>query len=461
MSSERQSVLHSWCRQTDWDAPTIVGGRGARLIAENGSTILDFSSLSECCNLGHQHPHVVRAIREQAEKLCFVTSSWGAEPRARLADLLLEKSGFEGGRVFFTLGGADANEHAVKFARQASGKPRGWIIARDRSYHGASYATMALSGDSRTAQQVDPAAFGVLHTPPPYVYRCPFGAANAEACGVAAAEHIAQLIDQRGADSIAAVVMEPNAGTNGIVAPDSFWPALRDATQERGVYLVADEVMSGFGRCGEWFAWQRYGEEARPDLMTLAKGLSGAHLPLGAVVLSASVARALEPQMLYTGLTYCGHPLCCAAGLAAVQSYEREDLIARSRRLGAELFARLRQMEAHHPVIGEVRGGHGLYAVVELVRDRKSREPLAPWDEMHSALKQLLRSGLEAGVSFAARGNLILLAPPIVIEEKDLSDALTLLDRLIGELEAALQADSGDTVIQPRLEAKQTDEPTP
>ncbi len=461
MSSERQSVLHSWCRQTDWDAPTIVGGRGARLIAENGGTILDFSSLSECCNLGHQHPHVVRAIREQAEKLCFVTSSWGAEPRAHLADLLLEKSGFEGGRVFFTLGGADANEHAVKFARQASGKPRGWIIARDRSYHGASYATMALSGDSRTAQQVDAAAFGVLHTPPPYVYRCPFGAANPEACGVAAAEHIAQLIDQRGADSIAAVVMEPNAGTNGIVAPDSFWPALRDATQERAVYLVADEVMSGFGRCGEWFAWQRYGEEARPDLMTLAKGLSGAHLPLGAVVLSASVARALEPQMLYTGLTYCGHPLCCAAGLAAVQSYEREDLIARSRRLGAELFARLRQMEAHHPVIGEVRGGHGLYAVVELVRDRKSREPLAPWDEMHSALKQLLRSGLEAGVSFAARGNLILLAPPLVIEEKDLSDALSLLDRLIGELEAALQADSGDTVIQPRLEAKQTGEPAP
>ena len=160
--------------------------------------------------------------------------------------------------------------------------------------------------------------------------------------------------------------------------------------------------------------------------------------------------------MLYTGLTYCGHPLSCAAGVAAVQSYEREDLIARSRRLGAELFTRLKQMETQHPVIGDVRGGHGLYAVVELVRDRSSREPLAPWDEMHDALKQLLRSGLEAGVSFAARGNLILIAPPLVIEEKDLADALSLLDRLIGELEAALQADPGDTVIQPRLEAKPT-----
>ena len=456
MSAERQTVLHTWCRQTEWDAPTIVGGAGARLFTEDGRTILDLSSLSECSNLGHQHPQVVAAIREQAGKLCFVTSAWGAQPRARLAELLLEKSGFEGGRVFFTLGGADANEHAVKFARQAGGKPHGWVITRDRSYHGASYAAMALSGDARTARQVDAAAYRVLHTPPPYVYRCPFGAANAEACGVAAADHVASLIDERGAAEVAAVVMEPNAGTNGIVAPDSFWPELRDVTQERGVYLIADEVMSGFGRCGEWFAWQRYGADTRPDLMTLAKGLTGAHLPLGAVVISAAVARVLEPQMLYTGLTFCGHPLSCAAGVAAVESYQREDLIARSRRLGAELFARLKQLESRHPVIGEVRGGHGLFAVIELVRDRQSREPLAPWDEMHPALRQLLRAGLEAGVSFAARGNLLLLAPPLVIEEKELSDALNLLDRLIGELEAGLQDSSGDTVIQPALAMKRS-----
>jgi taurine--2-oxoglutarate transaminase len=454
MSSERQTVVHSWCRQIDWDAPTIVGGQGARLFTEDGRTILDFSSLTECCNLGHQHPHVVATIRAQAERLCFVTSAWGAEPRARLAELLLEKSGFDGGRVFFTVGGSDANEHAVKFSRLASGKPRGWVITRDRSYHGATFGAAALSGDARTARQVDAAALRVMHAPPPYAYRCPFGAPNAAACGVTAAAHIAALIDQHGANEIAAVVMESNAGTNGIVAPDSFWPALRDATAERGVFLVADEVMSGFGRCGEWFAWQRYGEDARPDLMTLAKGLTGAHLPLGAVVLSAKVARAIEPQMLYTGLTYCGHPLSCAAGVAAVESYEREDLITRSRRLGAELLQRLQQLERRHPSIGEVRGGHGLFAVLELVRDRATREPLAPWDEMHPALKQLLRAGLEAGVSFAARGNLLLLAPPLVIEEKELADGLDLLDRLLGELEAALPADSGDTVIQPALAAR-------
>jgi taurine---2-oxoglutarate transaminase len=218
------------------------------------------------------------------------------------------------------------------------------------------------------------------------------------------------------------------------VAPDSFWPALRQATRAAGVYLIADEVMSGFGRCGEWFAWERHGEEARPDLMTLAKGLTGAHAPLGAVVLSATVARVLEPQMLYTGLTYCGHPLSCAAGVAALESYLAEDLIVRSRRLGAMMLEQLERMQERHAVIGDVRGGHGLFAVLELVRERATREPLAPWPQLHPALRELLREALQAGVSFAARGNLLLLAPPLIIQERDLADALALLDRLLGKL---------------------------
>jgi taurine--2-oxoglutarate transaminase len=431
---ERETVLHSWCVQNEWNAPTIVGGEGARLFTADGRSILDMSSLAECSNLGHQHPRVIAAIRAQAEKLCFVTSAWGAEPRAKLAALLLDRSGFSGGRVFFTLGGADANEHAVKFARAASGKPRGWIITRDRSYHGASYAAMALSGDTRTAAQADPETYHVLHAPPPYAYRCPFGTHTEAACGEAAASRIAALIDERGAANVAAVLMEPNAGTNGIVAPDSFWPALRRATHGAGIYLIADEVMSGFGRCGEWFAWQRHGEEARPDLMTLAKGLTGAHLPLGAVVLSARIARLLEPQMLYTGLTYCGHPLSCAAGVAAIESYLEEDLIEGSRRLGAAMLVELRRMQQRHATIGDVRGGHGLFAVLELVRDRATRAPLAPWPQQHPALAELLRDALRQGVSFAARGNLLLIAPPLVIRERELTDALALLDRLLGEL---------------------------
>src|SRR4030095_3946818 len=268
---------------------------------------LDMSSLSECSNLGHQHPAVVKAIREQAERLCFVTSAWGTQPRAELAEALLEKAGFKNGRGFFTVAGADANEHAVKFARQARGLANGWIITRDRSYHGASYACMAFSGDARTRHQVDPERYAVAQVASPYAYRCPFGSSSELECGQRAVAAVADKIDRKGAESV---------GAGLIVPPDNYWPGLRELTRSRGVFLIADEVMSAFGRCGEWFAWQKYGDAGKPDLMTLAKGLTGAHLPLGAVVANENVARHLETQMLFTGLTYCGHALACAARLA-------------------------------------------------------------------------------------------------------------------------------------------------
>jgi taurine--2-oxoglutarate transaminase len=435
--NERDTVLHSWCVQSDWRAPTVVGGAGARFRDDQGREYLDMSSLSECCNLGHQHPRVVAAIKAQADALCFTTSAWGAQPRAQLAQKLLEKSGFEGGRVFFTLGGADANEHALKFSRQARGLPRGLVVARDRSYHGASYATMALSGDSRTRAQSEPAAHHVAHVPPPHAYRCPFGSDDDFECGKLAASAVAARIDRAGAENVAAVVMEPDAGTNGIVAPDNYWPLLRELTRTRKVPLIADEVMSAFGRCGEWFAWQRHGEAGRPDIMTLAKGLTGAHLPLGAVIVSKAIARKLEPQMLATGLTYCGHPLCCAAGLAAVEAYEEEHLIARARELGGHMHESLRALRDRHECIGDVRG-HGMFAVIELVADRGTRAPLAPWPQLPPALARLLERALAQGVSFAARGNLLLLAPPLVIGQDELDHALSLLDQLLMEVDTEI-----------------------
>jgi taurine---2-oxoglutarate transaminase len=293
---------------------------------------------------------------------------------------------------------------------------------------------MALSGDARTASQIEPRTFHVTHVPPPYAYRCPFGTQSEAACASAAAAAVGAAVDAHGGkESVSAVLMEADAGTNGIVAPDAYWPALRRITRERGIFLIADEVMSAFGRCGEWFAWQRFGEAGRPDIMTLAKGLTGAYVPLGAVVVSAEVARALEPQMLSTGLTYCGHPLACAAGVAALETYQDDRLLERARALGALLHARLRDLQQRHALIGEVRG-RGMFAVVELVRDRLSREPLAPWPQMHAALRALLRDALDAGVSFAARGNLLLLAPPLVIQEKDLRAALDVLDGLLSRM---------------------------
>ncbi len=409
----------------------MVGGEGARLFLEDGRAILDMSSLAECSNLGHQHPRVVAAIRAQAEKLCFVTNAWGAQPRAELAARLLELAGFDGGRVFFTLGGADANEHAVKIVRQALGRPRGVVVARDRSYHGATHLAMALSGDARTREMVDPDAMGVSHVDPPYAYRCPFGSTTDDECGELAARTIAGRIDHFGAERVAAVIVEPNAGSNGIVAPASYWPAVRRLAAERGIPLIADEVMSAFGRCGEWFAWQRHGEAGRPDVITLAKGLTGAALPLGAVVLSRELAARLEDQVLNTGLTYCGHPLACAAGVAAISAYAEEGLIGRSRELGARMKTELDRLAARHPVIGDVRGGHGLFAVLELVADRETRAPLTPWPQTPPALAALLGAAMADGVSFGSRGNLILLAPPLVIEEQQLAGALSLLDRLL------------------------------
>jgi taurine--2-oxoglutarate transaminase len=436
MINERDSVLHTWCVPAEWEAPTVVGGHGAHFWDADGHDYLDMSSLSECSNLGHQHPAVVKAIREQAERLCFVTSAWGTQPRAELAQALLEKAGFERGRVFFTSGGTDANEHAVKFARQARKLPQGWVITRDRSYHGASHACMAFSGDTRTRHQVDPERYNAAHVPSPYAYRCPFGSSSEVECGQRSVEVVADEIDRKGSESVATVLMEPNAGTNGIVPPDNYWPGLREVTRSRGVYLIADEVMSAFGRCGEWFAWQRYGDVGKPDLMTLAKGLTGAHVPLGAVVVSENLVSHLETQMLFTGLTYSGHPLACAAGLAAVRAYEDEKLIERSRELGAAMFLEVKRLQQQHRLIGDVRGGHGLFAIVELVSDRTSRAPLAPWPEIPAQLTALVQKARAHGVSFAVRGNLIILAPPLVIEERELIDALSLLDRLLSEMES-------------------------
>ncbi len=200
MNDEADSVLHSWCVPARWNAPTVVGGQGAWLHLEDGRRVLDMSSLAECSLLGHQHPKLVQAIQQQAAQLCFVTNQWGARVRAELAEELLEVSGLRGGRVFFTLAGADANENAIKIARLASGLPRGAVIARDRSYHGATFMGMALSGDARVQAFVDAQALGVHHVPPPYAYRCPYGTATPQACGAAAAQAVGAKIDELGTE---------------------------------------------------------------------------------------------------------------------------------------------------------------------------------------------------------------------------------------------------------------------
>jgi len=441
-AEEKAYVLHTWTAQSQWNAPTIVGGSGAWFWDAQGCRYLDLSSLAECSHLGHQHPAVIAAIKRQADEMMFVTSAWGNRTRTLLARKMVEHARMPGGKVFFTLGGAEANENAVKMARWVTGRLK--VITRHRSYHGATAGAMELSGDNR-GWNYAPGPPGVVHALPPYCYRCPFGLTH-PGCDIRCADHIAELIEWEGPHTVAAVLVEPAAGTNGITAPTEYWPRLREICSRYGVLLIADEVMSGFGRTGEWFAWQSApplpsktgaGAEgwAAPDMMTLAKGLTAAYMPLGAVVVNGQIADYFEDHVLETGLTYSGHPMSCAAGLAAVETYEREGLIQRSKELGEWMHGQLRQMAQNHPSVGDVRG-QGLFAQIEFVK-AGSREPLAKWPQTPPVLRQLVAEGRRREISLAVRGNLLILCPPLIIEQSDLAMGLKVLDELLFKVDMA------------------------
>lgn len=451
MTDERQYVLHTWTRQADWNGATITGGSGAWFHDVNGKRYLDLSSQAECCSLGHQHPAVVRAIQEQAATLCYVSNSWGAKPRMELARRLVAiangeqatrgdrpqdlptipadpavdpadaQPGF--GKVFFTCDGAEATENAIKMARWFTGRRK--ILSRYRSYHGATHAAMKAGGDARGWNTED-GLTGVVHLLPPYCFRCPFGLSY-PSCGIRCAAHVEDVILLEGPHTVAAVIAEPAAGTNGIMPPAEYWPRLRDICDRYGILLIADEVMSGFGRCGEWFAWHRLG--AAPDMFTMAKGLTGAHIPLGAVCVRSRVAAYFDDHLLETGLTYSGHPLACAAGLAAIRAYEQENLIQRSEQLGSWLLGRLREMQGRHQVIADVRG-LGLFAVLEM-NDAGRGMPVPPFPGPLPWLKQLAHSMLDRGVSIAVRGNLVIVCPPLVIDQAELDAGLSVMESLL------------------------------
>ncbi len=460
MSDEKRFVLHTWTKQSEWNGPTIVGGAGAWFWDDQGRRYLDLSSQAECCNLGHQHLAVVRAIQEQAGRLCYISNAWGAQPRAELARRIVAianqnpedrtqktEDGAQGaeygieraqsqiqnpksktqnpvyGRVFFTCDGAEATEHAIKMARWVTGRRK--IISRYRSYHGATHAALSVSGDPR-GRNVTDGLRDVARVLPPYCYRCPFGLRYPD-CALRCADHVEAVIQQEGPDTVAGLIAEPAAGTNGIAAPPEYWPRLREICNRYGILLIADEVMSGFGRCGAWFAWQaqsatQAGELPCPDLFTMAKGLTGAHIPLGAICVAEHVASHFDEHALETGLTYSGHPLACAAGVAAIQAYADEGLIERAARLGAWMFEQLRAMRRRHACIGDVRG-LGLFACVEMT-ENTFPQPL-PW------LKQLARAALQRGVNVAVRGNLMFVCPPLVIEQGDLEWGLSVIDELL------------------------------
>ncbi len=416
----RQHVFFSWSVQKAVEPIPIVGGEGIYYWDANGRRYMDFSSQLMSLNIGYQHPKVVAAIQEQAARLCAAHPSTAHEPKALLGQRLAEIAPGDLNKVFFTLGGAEANENAIKFARLYTGRHK--IIARYISYHGATYGAITLSGDYRRPP-VEPGIPGVIHAFDPYCYRCTFGY-TPDVCHRECITHIEQIIQFEDPHTVAAVILEGVTGSNGIlVPPDDYWPRLREITRKYGILLIADEVMSGFGRTGEWFAVNHW--DVVPDILTTAKGLTSGYLPLGAVLVSDAIARHFDDRTLYMGLTYYGHPMSCAAALATLEVYREENLVENSRALGEVLAAELQRLQARHALIGDVRS-IGLFACLELVRDRASRQP-ADAHVMEAIKRRLLEEGL---TTFVNR-NLILVCPPLIIQRDELLAGLAIIDRAL------------------------------
>jgi len=420
--------LHSWAVNVDLDPIVISDVDGIYLIDSEGRKILDFSSQLMCVNVGHKNKKIIKAIQEQAEKVCYLYPGFAYESRVKLGRALAEVTPGDLNKFFFTLGGADANDNAIKIARAFSKKHK--ILARYRSYHGATYGAISLTGDPRRPP-VEPTLPGVIHILDPYCYRCPFGLTHPE-CGLQCAEHVAEVIQYEIADTVAAVFMESVVGSNGIIIPpDGYMKRVREICDENNILLIVDEVMSGFGRTGKWFAIQNWG--VVPDIMTMAKGLTSAYIPLGAVALSRKVSSAIDKEMLYCGLTYNAHPLSCAAAIATLEVYKEENLIENALAQGVILKTELEKLKEKHACVGDVRA-IGLFSCLELVKNKKTKEPLSPYNAIGKAeekSREIFKRLMAKGLFTFVRWMFLFVVPPLSINEDQLREGLNIIDEVL------------------------------
>ncbi len=373
---DRAHVFHSWSAQAQIDPLPIAGALGSYFWDYDGNRYLDFSSQLVNLNIGHQHPKLISAIQEQAGKLATIAPLFANDARSEAARLISELAPGNLNKVFFTNGGAEANENAIRMARLHTGRAK--VLAAYRSYHGSTAGAIALTGDPRRWPS-EPTMSGVVRYWGPYSYRSAFHSADdGEECE-RALTHLRDIITVEGPHTIAAIILEPVVGTNGIlVPPENYLPGVRALCDEFGIVFIVDEVMSGFGRCGEWFAVDRW--NVTPDLITFAKGSNSGYVPLGGVIISEDIARTFDDRPYPGGLTYSGHPLACASAVASINIFREEGIIENARALGRDVIGpQLRALAERHPSVGEVRG-LGVFWALELVVDRKTREPLVPFN---------------------------------------------------------------------------------
>ena len=427
----REYTFFSWSAQGAVNPIPLVRAEGVYLWDAYGKRYLDFASQLMNVNIGHSHPRVVAAIKEQADSLLYAAPSFATQPRGELGRLLAEIAPGDLKKTFFTLGGAEATENAIKIARLFTGRQK--IVTRYRSYHGATYGAISAGGDPRRLP-VEPGIPGIVRVLDPHCYRCPFGQ-QPQSCGRECISHVEQIIRFEGPENIAALLIEGVTGTSGIIVPpDDYWPRLREICDRFGILLISDEVMSGFGRTGEWFAVNNW--DVTPDIIATAKGITSGYLPLGAVIVSERIAEFFEKHTFWAGLTYSGHPMSCAAAIATIQTYQKDDLLENAKRMERVMAEGLADLQARHPTVGDVRG-LGLFWVIELVKNRETREPLAPWNAQVSELgpmPDVKRYMREHGLYAFSKWNWIFVIPPLCINADQIAEGLAVLD---GALEIA------------------------
>lgn len=426
LADDRAHVFHSWSAQTALSPVSVAGGSGASFWDYDGNSYLDFSSQLVNLNLGHQHPDLIAALHRQADRLATVQPSMANDVRGELARLIAEVAGETFTKVFFTNGGADANEYAVRMARHTTGRAK--VLSTYRSYHGGMGTPIALTGDPRRWANETGAA--VVHFFGPYPYRSPFHSSTPEEETARALEHLEAVIALEGPTTIAAVVLETIVGTNGVlVPPPGYLAGVRELCDRYGIVFILDEVMAGFGRVGEWFAFQAF--DVVPDLITFAKGVNSGYVPLGGVVISDPIARYFDDRVFSGGLTYSGHPLACAVGVATFEVFRRDGILQRVRDLGERVVRpTLEGWVAKHPSVGEVRG-RGLFWAVELVRDAGTREPLVPYNASgadNAPMAAFAAACRQGGVWPFVHFNRTHICPPLVITEEELNRGLDAIE---------------------------------
>lgn len=428
----KKHVFWTWSAQAKVNPIAVKKAEGVYFWDIQGKKYLDFNSMTMCVNVGHGERRIIDAMVAQANKLCYAAPGMATDVRAIASKMVADISpGGQLTKVLFTLGGADANENAIKLARAHTGKFK--ILSRYRSYHGASAGVMAATGDPRRWMWEPMLMPGIVHFLDPYRFRSTFHMQNPSISEGQFCQdylnHLREIIQYEGAGTIAAILIESVTGTNGIIVPpDGYLQGVREICDENGILLIADEVMSGFGRTGKWFAVDNW--NVVPDIMTMAKGLTSAYAPLGAVAMEPEIAATFDDQVFESGLTYTSHPISLAAAIANIQVMQDDQIVGHAAKMGGVLHKSLEDLGEKHESVGDVRS-IGLFAILELVKDRKTREPMTPWNSSSESMKKLREFCLAKGLFIYTHWHTVLIIPPLIITEAQIKEGIEILDKAL------------------------------